>query len=200
MLHLIKSISYALEGIQNALRLERNFRIHWLAGLFILSINGVMRFLIWEHGIMLMMIFFVMSLELINSAIERVCDSTGPSPNEHKKHAKDFAAAAVLLFSLAAVLVLMLIVEQNFTQVRHSIMENSLAWLLIFTMIVLNTPLCISHKITGPHYIAFLLNIVAMLAFMTCGLERPLFLVGIAVFQIVMATSLFAGVRVVRKA
>lgn len=99
------SFRYAIEGIIYAARNERNMKIHlFIAGCviifgIILNVSSV------EWLFLLFAIFGVLSLELVNSAIERVVDLATKELHPLAKLAKDFAAGAVLIYAILSVIV-----------------------------------------------------------------------------------------------
>ncbi|WP_028399241.1 diacylglycerol kinase family protein [Ectobacillus panaciterrae] len=102
---LIKSFQYAFSGIWTCIRYERNMKIHCGAAVFI-SLAGLY-YHIEKHEwlILLLTIGGVMSLEMINTAVEKSVDLVTSEQHPLAKLAKDAAAGAVLLFSCIAVLI-----------------------------------------------------------------------------------------------
>jgi undecaprenol kinase len=100
-----KSFYFASRGIVEALKTERNIRIHSsvavvviLAGLFF-SLNWI------EWLFILVAIVGTITLELVNSAIERVVDLVTNEYHPLAKQAKDIAAGAVFLYAIFSVIV-----------------------------------------------------------------------------------------------
>ena len=99
----------AFNGIAIALRSERNLRFHYFA-VAVVSISG---FLIGmtnlEWLIILILFAIVISMEMINTAIERLCDLVQPDKDTQIGKIKDISAGAVLwtcLIAVAAALIL----------------------------------------------------------------------------------------------
>lgn len=92
----------ACEGILHAIRTERNMRLHLLSAMFVFI------FAIWlqptklETLILLGWVIAVLSLELVNTAIERTVDLVTTDFHPLAKQAKDVAAGAVLVASIGA--------------------------------------------------------------------------------------------------
>lgn len=84
---------------------ERNFRIHLLA--LALVIGAGIYFEITENEWLVIFIIsaVVLSLEMINSALERLCDLFSPETNVAIGKIKDIAAGAVLIAALFAILI-----------------------------------------------------------------------------------------------
>ncbi len=103
------SFKYACEGIIHASKGERNFRFHLFAA-FVVIIAGIFsRVSIYEWIILIGCIAGMLSLELINSALERVVDLASPEIHDFAKQAKDMSAAAVLVFACASAIIGILI-------------------------------------------------------------------------------------------
>ena len=99
---LYKSFGFAFEGIFGVVKKERNMQIHCcmmvlviLAGLFF-QISAV------EWCICFVLFGLIMSLELVNTAVESVVDLVTEERRPLAKLAKDAAAGAVLIASIMA--------------------------------------------------------------------------------------------------
>lgn len=104
-MRLLRSFKYAFEGLFYAIRTQKNFRIHILAGTLV-GIAGIYYRIELSHwAILSICIGMVMSAELFNSAIEILCDKICPEKDPVIKRIKDLSAAAVLILSMAAVAV-----------------------------------------------------------------------------------------------
>lgn len=101
----LKSFGYAGNGIKEAFQNEPNFRVHVIAGIIALILAIYFKFSVEKFTILILTIFFVIILELLNTAIEKVVDKISPNYSRLAKVAKDVSAAAVLLSAIAAVLV-----------------------------------------------------------------------------------------------
>ncbi|OCS94595.1 diacylglycerol kinase family protein [Caryophanon latum] len=105
---LLRSFGYATEGIVAALK-EQNLRFHVLAALVVFIASMLTKVSIMEWCIIVLVVFGMFTVEMINSAIERVVDLASPEHHELAKAAKDIAAGAVLVFSIASVIIGVLI-------------------------------------------------------------------------------------------
>lgn len=97
-----KSFLYAFQGIKAGLEQERNLRFHLVTALFVLYFSIFYDFGKTEYALLLILICGVISLELVNSAIERAVEKPSPDKFFITGTVKDMAAGAVLVFSLAA--------------------------------------------------------------------------------------------------
>lgn len=97
-----KGFAYAANGIAQAIDEERNLRFHCVAGLFVLYFARFYRFTRQEYAMIIILICGVISLELVNSSIERAVEKPTPDKFFITGAVKDMAAGAVLVFSIGA--------------------------------------------------------------------------------------------------
>jgi diacylglycerol kinase (ATP) len=100
------SFKYAWAGITYSFNTQRNFRIHCFMGSLAITLGASLRLGGAEMAILCITSGLVLTLELINTAIESVVDLT-VQKNYHElaKIAKDCAAGAVMISALASLLV-----------------------------------------------------------------------------------------------
>jgi len=104
--NLFVSFKYAWTGISYAFRTQRNFRIHTIIGTLAISLGLFLHLTRVEIVIIGLTIGAVMTMELLNTAIESVVDLTvGQSYHDLARIAKDCAAAAVLISAIVALFV-----------------------------------------------------------------------------------------------
>ena len=103
--HLLKSFSYALDGIKTAIMSERNMRIHLVSSAIVIGGSFYFSITRLEWLIILMAIGGVLALELINTAIERLVDLVMEEYHPLAKQAKDMAAGAVILYAILSVVI-----------------------------------------------------------------------------------------------
>ena len=100
------SFKYAAAGVTYAFHTQRNFRIHCVMGTLAISIGALLQLTSVEMAVICITSGLVLTLELLNTAIESVVDLTvGQTYHELAKIAKDCAAGAVLISAFASVLV-----------------------------------------------------------------------------------------------
>jgi undecaprenol kinase len=102
---LFKSFGYAKTGFFHALQHEKNLQIHLLMTCIVIPSAFLLDFDTFKWSILLLTIGIVISLELINTAIERVVDLITTDFHPLAKNAKDVAAAAVFVFTIVAVFI-----------------------------------------------------------------------------------------------
>jgi diacylglycerol kinase (ATP) len=99
---ILASFGFALEGLRYAWREQRNLRVQGLLALLALGLTFWLRV---DPVPILLASGLVLSLELVNTALEALTDLAAPTYHPLAKRAKDTAAASVLLASLFALLV-----------------------------------------------------------------------------------------------
>ena len=96
------SFRYAGQGIVWLFRSQWNARLELAAGVLVIAAGAFFRIQPWEWAACLLCIGAVLTLEAVNTAIEAVVDLVSPQHHPLAGRAKDVAAGAVLLASLAA--------------------------------------------------------------------------------------------------
>lgn len=102
---LTASMEFAITGVVNAYKEERNMRKHMISALLAIIAGLVFQLSALEWLFLLLSIFLVISFEIINSAIENVVDLASDYHfSMLAKNAKDMAAGAVLVISVYALI------------------------------------------------------------------------------------------------
>jgi diacylglycerol kinase (ATP) len=101
----IMSFKFAMEGIISFFKTEHNAWIHCIAAVAVISAGFIFKINKYEWCWIISSISLVFILEMINTAIEILCDVVSPEINPQIKRIKDIAAGAVLVASLAAVVI-----------------------------------------------------------------------------------------------
>lgn len=100
-----QSFRHAIRGLKTVFNTERNFRIHTIIAILVIAL-GVYRDLSKNSWLALFLVIaIIMSLEIFNSAVERLVDMLAPKTHNFAKEVKDLLAAMVLLASLFAVVI-----------------------------------------------------------------------------------------------
>ncbi len=99
------SFRFASAGLRTLLREEHNARIHLVATLVVAFAGAMLRLSLDEWRWVLLAIALVWAAEAFNSAIERLGDAVTSERDARIGAAKDMAAAAVLVISIAAALI-----------------------------------------------------------------------------------------------
>ena len=102
MSNLIKSIGFALNGIRRCFSKEAHFKIHSGFTIMVITAGFLFKISQFEWLVILICIGAVLAAELINTAIEELCDIVHKEKHEGIKLVKDMAAAAVLVTAISA--------------------------------------------------------------------------------------------------
>ncbi len=110
-----KSFGFAIEGIINTIRHERNMQIHCFMAACVIVAGILFNISLTEWFVCFMLFALVMSLELVNTAMEAAVDLVTEEKRPLAKKAKDAAAGAVLIAAIfAAMIGLMIFVPKLF--------------------------------------------------------------------------------------
>ena len=100
------SFRYAFSGIKYTFKNSRNFKIQVLFAFFSLIIGSILQLDKSDYLILLVLIFSVLTLEILNTSIESVVDLVVKKKFSYlAKIAKDCSAGAVLLASINSVII-----------------------------------------------------------------------------------------------
>lgn len=102
---LYKSFYYAFCGIISNVLTERNLKIHISLMLLVIICGFLFEISLFEWLVCLVLFGLVISLELVNTAVEITIDIYVDKFNEKAKIAKDTAAGAVLVAAIVSVIV-----------------------------------------------------------------------------------------------
>ncbi len=101
----IRSFRHAFNGLKLLLKYEHNSRIHLFATVASVTLGIILKINKFEWALLAMVIGIVFLSELFNSAIERLGDVGSHEWNKKIMQAKDFAAAAVLISAIIALVI-----------------------------------------------------------------------------------------------
>ncbi len=96
MLKFLKGFVYAFNGLVVFFRHERNGRIQILLALATVAAGWWLKASALEWILLVVCIGMVLALEMVNSAIEKLCNLVHPTYHPAVKTIKDISAAAVL--------------------------------------------------------------------------------------------------------
>ncbi len=102
---LCKSFGYALRGIRQAIRAERNMKIHLVITAAVLAAGCFFSLARTEWLALVLTISLVLMAEMMNTALERLVDLVSPEKHPLAGQAKDIAAGAVLVAAGGAVII-----------------------------------------------------------------------------------------------
>lgn len=102
---LIQSFGFAYMGIRSVIMNERNMKIHLGISLIVILTGLWLSLSMLEWLFIILAIGGMLSLEMINTALERAVDLVTDQYHPLAKNAKDIAAGAVLLYAIMSVII-----------------------------------------------------------------------------------------------
>lgn len=101
----IASFGYAIKGILKLLKSESNFQIEVVVAVVVTIAGFLVELTTTEWLFQVAAIGLVLSCEALNTAVEKLADTVQPEQDKRIEIVKDVAAGAVLLASIAAVII-----------------------------------------------------------------------------------------------
>jgi diacylglycerol kinase len=105
MKRFFRSFTYAFRGIVSAFSGESNCRIQLSVGMLVVLASVLLGLSQLQWCIILLCIALVISLEMVNSAIEKACDRITREKDDYVRYVKDIAAGAVLWSSVISAVI-----------------------------------------------------------------------------------------------
>ena len=102
---LSESFLHAFRGLRLCIHDERNFRVHMTAAFYVILFGVFGGVSMTEAAILCICFGLTMGAELLNTAIERLCDKQASGYDGMVRNAKDIAAAGVFVCAAACVAV-----------------------------------------------------------------------------------------------
>lgn len=102
---LIRSFKYAFNGIYHCLFFELNFKIHIIAAVAVTACGLYFHLTINEWIAVFICMAVVVSLEMMNTAIELLCDMVNPTIHPNIKVIKDVSAGSVLAAAFGSAII-----------------------------------------------------------------------------------------------
>lgn len=152
---LINSFQYAFCGIINCIKNERNFRIHIVAAIYIITLALLMQISKNQLAILIITIGLVLTMEAINTSIENIVDLISPDKNPKSQNynikakiAKDTASAAVLIMAVTSALVGFFLLWQpdKLVKITYTILSNPLFLLLLIISMIISISFIFGFK------------------------------------------------------
>src|SRR6478735_1972501 len=100
----IRSVGFALKGINYAFATQLNFRIQTFVALIAIAMGLYFNISASEWHWITLCIALVLMMELFNTGIEALVDLVSPGYNELAGRVKDVSAAAVLVVALFTII------------------------------------------------------------------------------------------------
>lgn len=103
--YVIKSFNYAYRGIAYAWATEQNFRIEIFIAIIVIIMMLVFPLRPIQQVLLGLLIMWILTLELINTVLERMADIVKPKAHPYIKITKDLMAGAVLISAAGAAVI-----------------------------------------------------------------------------------------------
>ena len=100
---ILRSFVFAFNGLRICFNSETNFKIHTLFAVVAILLGIAFKITAAEWLAVIFSIAFVVAMEMVNTAIEKLCDVVHPAFDSGITKVKDIAAGAVLLAAIGSV-------------------------------------------------------------------------------------------------
>ena len=94
---ILNSLRYSIDGLRGAWTHEDSFRQEILLAVVMIPVALLLHFTLVEKILLVAMVFLVLIVELLNSALETAVDRDSLEINSLGKRAKDIGSAAVMM-------------------------------------------------------------------------------------------------------
>ncbi len=109
-----RSFVDASRGIFYIFRKEQNFRIQVVMSLFILIAIILLPLRPWETVVLILLAVMVLTMEILNTALENFSDMFKPRVHPYVGVVKDLMAGAVLITAIGALIIGLIILLPHF--------------------------------------------------------------------------------------
>ena len=99
-----RSFRFALKGLMTTFKTEQNFRLQLAAALAAVALGVYFELKPWEWVVIVLLILFVLVLELLNTAFERLVDMLQPRVHVYVHDIKNIMSAVVLITAISAII------------------------------------------------------------------------------------------------
>lgn len=107
-------IKYSMQGYAHFYKYERSAILHLIVAVMIILGSLTLNMTAVEWLFMIFILLTMLAIELLNTAIEAICDLVSPEYNKLVKVAKDTASAATFSISIALVIAAIIIYVPKF--------------------------------------------------------------------------------------
>lgn len=144
---LVESANYAIEGILHSAKTQRHVRYHLYAAIVILILSLILGVSRYEFLIIVIVSAIVLSVEMLNSAVEETVNILFKEYDRRAKVIKDVAAGAVLTTAVGAAIVGYIVFlpylhsafYSGITVARHSSEDLAIISLVVVLILVIIT-------------------------------------------------------------
>lgn len=131
-----QSFRYAIRGVCLCMESERNFRIHLTAAAYVTVFAILGKLSAVQCAVLALCFGMMMGAELMNTAIEYLCDWKAAGYDRTVRDAKDIAAAAVFVCAVSCAIIGLLF----FVPVLPPILRQLRVHVLLFAVLVVSVP------------------------------------------------------------
>jgi len=147
--NLVESFNSAIEGFIYVFKSQRNMRLHFAMGIFVVLLGILLNFTYIEVILLCLTISFVLFAEMFNTALEHTIDLVKEEFHPLARIVKDVCAGAVLLSAFSAIIVGYILfvskagvrIEDNILKIRES------SWHITFIILLAILGLVVLSKI-----------------------------------------------------
>jgi diacylglycerol kinase (ATP) len=144
---LVESANYAIEGLLHAAKTQRHVRYHFYAAIIILLLGLVLGITRFEFIAIIVIATLVLSVELLNTAIEETVNILFKEYDRRAKIIKDIAAGAVLTLALGASVIgyivflpyLKKVFDEGLSSAKHSGDDIAIISIIVVLILVIIT-------------------------------------------------------------
>ncbi|HEY8658696.1 MAG TPA: diacylglycerol kinase family protein [Hanamia sp.] len=104
-MRIIKSFLFAIHGLKDCFLHEKNFQVQFIIAILVSGAGIYFSISSMEWMIILICFAVVLSFEIINSAIEKLCNMVCPTFNLSIKKIKDMSASAILFSAIISLII-----------------------------------------------------------------------------------------------
>lgn len=110
---LIKSFSWAINGVRTVWREEVNFRIEIIIAIAVVAVGFYLNFTKLEWAFIIISICAVLSAEMVNTAIEDLCNKIEPNTDPIIGKVKDVMGGVVLLVCITSTIIGVMVITNH---------------------------------------------------------------------------------------
>ena len=116
----IKSFKFAKTGLRTVLKEERYFKTGIVVGILTIIGSFIFRLSYFEKAVIILCITIVIAAEIVNTAIEDLCDKIEPNQDPVIGKIKDVSSAFVLVTAIGVTIVGLIIFGNHFLDIFYS--------------------------------------------------------------------------------
>ncbi len=143
----VESVNHAIEGILHAVKTQRHLRYHFIAAVLVLILSFTLGISRSEFIAIAIAVIIVLSVEMLNTAVEATVDILFREYDERAKIIKDISAGAVLITAVGAALIgyitllpyIQNLFENGLTIAKHSGEDIAVIAVIVVLILVIIT-------------------------------------------------------------